>query len=93
MGSIAGARPYFEGSHESQDRCGRRPSSPAVRLACVMVEGFSKPDFWIGMGIVFGVNAIAAALLGAGVLALVDAVTGFSALLTGAVIGRSAVDE
>lgn len=45
------------------------------------------------MGVIFGVNAIAAALLGAGVLAVVDAVTGFCSLFTAAVIGRNAVPE
>ena len=55
------------------------------------VERFSKPDFWIWMGIIFGVNAAAAGVLGAGVLAVVAAVTGFSALLTAALMGRNAV--
>ena len=55
-----------------------------------MVEGFSKPEFWIWMGVIFGVNAATAALLGAGVLAVADAVTGFFALLTAALTGRSA---
>ncbi len=59
----------------------------------MVVEGFSKPDFWIWMGIIFGVNAVAAALLGAGVLAVVDAVTAFLALFTAATLGRNAVRE
>ncbi len=55
------------------------------------MERFSKPDFWMWMGIIFGVNAAAAGVLGAGVLAVVAAVTGFSALLTAALMGRNAV--
>ncbi len=58
-----------------------------------VVEGFSKPDFWIWMGIIFGVNSVAAALLGAGPLAVMAAVTGFCALLTSAVIGRNALRD
>ena len=58
-----------------------------------MVEAFSKPDFWMWMGIVFGVNAVAAALLGAGVLAIADAVTGFSSLLTASTIRRHSLRE
>ena len=58
-----------------------------------LVEGFSKPDFWIWMGIIFGVNAVVAFLLGAVVLGVVDAVTGFLALLTAAVLGRNAARE
>ncbi len=55
------------------------------------MEGFTNPDFWIGMGIVFGVNAVVMALLGPSVLAVAEVVTGFFALLTAAVIGRNAV--
>ncbi len=55
------------------------------------MEGFSKPDFWIWMGVIFAVNAIAAAVLGVAVLAVVDAVTAFLALLTAALLGRDAV--
>ena len=55
----------------------------------MVVGGFAKSDFWIWMGIIFGVNAVAAALLGAGVLAVLDAITGFFALLTAALIGRN----
>ncbi len=55
------------------------------------MEGFSKPEYWMWMGIVFGVNAVAAALLGVGVVAVVAAVTGFSALLTSAVVARNAL--
>jgi energy-converting hydrogenase Eha subunit A len=58
-----------------------------------MVERFAEPDFWMWTGIIFGVNAIAMALLGVTVLAVLAAVTGFSALLTAAVIGRNAVWE
>lgn len=57
------------------------------------VEGFSKPEFWIWMGIIFGVNAMAAALLGAVAFAAIGAVTGFSALLTAALIARNAVQQ
>ena len=57
------------------------------------MEGFSKPDFWIWMGVIFGLNAIAAALLGAIALAVMGAFTGFSALLTAALIARNAVQQ
>ena len=57
------------------------------------MEGFSKPDFWIWMGVIFGLNAMAAALLGAGALAVMGAFTGFSALLTAALIARNAVQQ
>ncbi len=57
------------------------------------VEAFAKPDFWIWMGTIFGVNAVAAALLGATVLAIVGAVTAVLAVLTAAVLGRTALDE
>ncbi|MDQ4070556.1 MAG: hypothetical protein M3203_13955 [Actinomycetota bacterium] len=57
------------------------------------MEGFAKPDFWIWIGIVFGVNAVAAALLGSVVLAVVAAVTAFLAVLTAAVLGRHAFRE
>ena len=55
------------------------------------MDGFSKPDFWIWMGVIFGVNAGIAAVLGSGVLAVVDAVTAFLALLTAALLGRNAL--
>lgn len=42
------------------------------------------------MALVFGVNAIAAALYGSSVLAVAATVTGVSSLLTGAVLERSA---
>jgi hypothetical protein len=57
------------------------------------MEGFSKPDFWIWMGVIFGFNAMASALLGLVALALVGAITGFSSLLTAAVIARNAVQQ
>ena len=56
-----------------------------------MVEGFSKPDFWIWMSGIFGMNAVAAALLGVEVLAIIGAVTAFCALVTAVVVGRNAV--
>ena len=67
--------------------------SVARAHSLIVMEGFSKPDFWIWTGIIFGVNAVAAALLGAVVLAVVGAVTAFLALLTAAVLGRNAVRE
>jgi hypothetical protein len=57
----------------------------------VAVEGFSRPDFWIWMGVIFAVNAIAAAVLGVAVLAVANAVTAFFALLTAALLGRDGV--
>ena len=45
------------------------------------------------MGLIFGVNAIAAALLGVIALAVVGAFTGFSSLLTAALIARNAVSQ
>ena len=45
------------------------------------------------MGIIFGVNAIAAALVGAVAFAAIGTVTGFAALLTAALIARSAVQQ
>ena len=42
------------------------------------------------MGVIFGVNAIAAALLGLIAVAVVGAFTGFSSLLTAALIARTA---
>ena len=57
------------------------------------MEGFSKPEFWIWMGIIFGLNAIVAAVMGAVALAVVGAFTGFSALLTGALVARNAVQQ
>ena len=45
------------------------------------------------MGVIFGFNAIAAALLGLVALALVGAVTGFSSLLTAALIARNAFQQ
>ncbi len=67
--------------------------SVARRHSLCDVEGFSKPDFWIWTGIIFGVNAVAAALLGAVVLAVAGGVTAFLALLTAAVLARNAVRE
>ena len=54
------------------------------------MEGFSKPDFWIWMGAVFGVNAVAFAALGAAVPAVFGAVTAFLALLSAALLEREA---
>lgn len=54
------------------------------------MEGFAKPDFWIWMGVIFAINAVAAGVLGSGVLAIADAVTSFLALLTAALLGRNA---
>ena len=45
------------------------------------------------MGVIFGLNAIAAALLGVIALALMGAFTGFSALLTAAFTARKAVQQ
>ena len=45
------------------------------------------------MGVIFGVNAIAAALLGVFALAVLGGFTGFSALLTAALITRNAVSK
>jgi hypothetical protein len=45
------------------------------------------------MGVIFGFNAIAAALLGLVALALAGAVTGFCSLLTAALIARSVVNQ
>lgn len=69
----------------------RRSDRQRTRPDVAAMEEFSKPEFWIWMGVIFGANAVAAALLGAGVLAVFATVTGFSALLTAAVIGRNAV--
>jgi len=54
------------------------------------VEGFSKADFWIWMGLIFAVHAVAAAALGVAVLALAAAVTACSAVVTAAMLGRAA---
>ena len=54
------------------------------------MEGFSKADFWIWMGLIFAVHAVAAAALGVAVLALAAAVTACSAVVTAAMLGRAA---
>lgn len=65
----------------------RRP----VRTRSVVAwRGFAKPDFWIWMGVIFAINAVAAGVLRSGVLAIADAVTSFLALLTAALLGRNA---
>jgi hypothetical protein len=57
------------------------------------VAGFSKPDFWIWMGVIFGVNAVVAAVVGSGVVAVIAAVTAFLALFTASLLGRNAARQ
>ncbi len=55
--------------------------------------GFSKPEFWFWMGIVFGVAAVWAGLLGVPALAVSAAVTGFGALITAYVRARNPAER
>jgi hypothetical protein len=52
------------------------------------MEGFTKPRFWISMAAVFGLDAVAFAVLGAALPALSAAVTASLALVTAAALGR-----